>query len=116
MSIYDIIDGELSEVTDDYYHGMPDFSDGAEPENYVTYTTVCKTKNFASNIYQAYQYLVQLNIFTSEVNTNFRDSVISALEEAGGIYSDGKDVSDSTNYPSRKQYAADFIFDIEKGR
>lgn len=112
MSIYEIVDAALSKATDDFFHGMPEFYEGEEPSAYATYTVQELPQDFASGISASIKYSVYVNLFTTDIAEESKERVISAMIQAGGCYCGGRDVESASGYPSRKQKALDFIFNI----
>lgn len=114
MDIYNIIDIALGTVAEYYYHGMPEFEEGEEPAKYAVYSVRELPANFATGNAHADSYFVPVSIFTPTVDTAYKSGIIVAMENAGGIYQGGEDVSYGTDYPYKKQYSMDFIFNIDR--
>ncbi len=111
-SIYDIVDAALSEAVADYYHGMPEFEEGKEPSEFATYIIQEMPKNFASGVSDTVRYAVYVDLFTPYVNEELKNNVIAAMKQSGGCYMGGRDNSNDTGYPAKKQKSLDFVFNI----
>ena len=114
MSVYEIIDAALAPAAEYYYHGMPEFAEGEEPEKYAVYTVQETPACFASGEAQSTRYFIPVNIFTPGVDTDFKDGIISAMKSIGATYGGGQDVTGDTGYPGKNQYAMDFVLNIDK--
>lgn len=113
MSIYEKIEALLSSLFDNYYHSMPDFGEGQEPERYAVYTVIHKPEHFVSGKKTADSYFVSLSIFTPRLDTELYDKVEEAFTNDGFIFQQGRSLDFMNDYPQKNQYSMDFIISID---
>lgn len=116
MSIYDKTEALLSSLFDNYYHGMPDFGEGQEPERYAVYTVLHKPEHFVSGKKTADGYFVSLSVFTPRLDTELYDKVEEAFTNDDFIFQQGRCLDFVNGYPQKTQYSMDFIISIDYER
>lgn len=113
MTIYDIIDNILAGVCEYYWHAMPEFAEGEEPEKYAVYSVRGLPRNFASGRSSAAEYFISVSLFTPTVDEPLKDRAISEFEKLGGIFV-GENEQPESAYPKRKHKILDFLFYQDK--
>lgn len=109
MNIKKLLESVLSVLFDSYFHGMPDFGEGQEPEIYAVYTLQHKPESFVSGRKTTDAYFIMLSVFTPVNDTELYDRVENALTRAGFLYQGGREVGLGLSYPQKFQYSMDFI-------
>lgn len=111
-SIYDIVDAALAEAVADYYHGMPEFEEGEEPDTFATYTVQETPEDFASGVSEATRYIVYIDLFTPGIDETLKNGVVSSMLASGGCYLGGRDDGNSSSFPTQKRKSLEFLFVI----
>lgn len=114
MNIYEKIQLALSKAIDNFYHKMPVFSDGEEPEKYAVFTVHSRPVNFASGKSGATAYFIDVSVFTPEVDVQLYDNITQAFEDIDAVLSDGRDVGLEGIYPYKKHYSMVFLLNVDK--
>lgn len=109
MDVYKDADTALNEIGVPYYHGMPEFSEFAEPESYISYTIHEKPVFYASGNSNALNVWLSVAVLTSSVNNELYQKIRAVLQAHGYEYQDGRDLGNMTSFPSKKQRSMDFI-------
>ena len=113
MNIYEKTEGALASLFDNYYHGMPDFGEGQEPERYAVYTVIHKPEHYVSGKKTADSYFVMLAIFTPRLDTELYDNIESVFTDEGYIFQQGQQVDFQNEFPQKTHYSMDFIISID---
>ncbi len=103
-----LIETILCILFDSYFHGMPDFGEGQEPEIYAVYILQHKPEHFVSGKKTANSYMVMLSVFTPSIDTRLYEKVENAYTKAGFLYQGGREVDFGLEYPQKYQYSMDF--------
>lgn len=113
MNIYEKTESILASVFDNYYHGMPDFGEGQEPERYAVYTVLHKPEHFVSGKKTADSYFIMLSIFTLRLDSELYDKIESFFTDEGYILQQGREVDFQNEFPQKTHYSMDFIISID---
>lgn len=113
MNIYEKTESILAALFNNYYHGMPDFGEGQEPERYAVYTVIHKPEHFVSGKKTADGYFVSLSVFTPRLDTELYDKVEEAFTNDNFIFQQGRCLDFVNDYPQKIQYSMDFIISID---
>lgn len=118
MNIYENTESILAPLFDNYYHSMPDFGEGQEPERYAVYTVIHKPEHFVSGKKTADSYFIMLTIFTPRLDSELYDKIEGAFTDEGYIFQHGREVDFYTresqnSFPQKVQYSMDFIISID---
>lgn len=113
MNIYEKTESILAALFNNYYHGMPDFGEGQEPERYAVYTVLHKPEHFVSGKKTADSYFIMLSIFTPRFDNELYKKVENAFTNEGYILQQGREIDFQNNFPQTIQYSMDFIISID---
>lgn len=109
MRIQKLIEAILSVLFDSYFHGMPDFGEGQEPDSYAVYTLQHKPENYVSGRKTSNAYFFMLSVFTPANDIELYDKTENAFVNAGFIFQGGREVDFGLEYPQKYQYSMDFV-------
>lgn len=109
MRIQKIIEAILSALFDSYFHGMPNFGEGQEPDSYAVYTLQHKPENYVSGRKTSNAYFFMLSVFTPTNDVELYDKTENAFTKAGFMYQGGREVDFGLEYPQKYQYSMDFV-------
>lgn len=113
MSIYEKTEVLLSSLFDNYYHDMPDFGEGQEPEKYAVYTVIHKPEHFVSGRKTADGYFISLSVFTPKLDMELYNKIEEAFTNDNFIFQQGRCLDFVSGYPHAVQYSMDFIISID---
>lgn len=113
MNIYEKTESVLALFFDSYFHGMPDFGEGREPEKYAVYTVVHKPEHFVSGRKTADGYFVMLSIFTPRLDITLYTEIEEAFTNEGYTFQQGREVDFRNEFPQKTHYSMDFIISID---
>lgn len=114
MDLYKDVDTALAEVGIPFYQGMPEFSEFAEPESYISYIIHDKPVFYSSGDSNALTVWLSITVLTSNINNELYQKIRTVLKAHGYEYQDGRDMGNITIYPSKKQRSMDFIKNFYK--
>lgn len=113
MNIYEKTESVLASLFDNYYHGMPDFGEGQEPERYAVYTVLHKPEHFVSGRKTADSYFIMLSIFTPRLDPTLYTEIEEAFTDDGYTFQQGRQVDFRDEFPQKTHYSMDFIISID---
>lgn len=113
MSIYEKTESVLASLFDNYYHCMPDFGEGQEPERYTVYTVLHKPEHFVSGRKTADSYFIMLSIFTPRLDPKLYTEIEEAFTDDGYTFQQGRQVDFRGEFPQKTHYSMDFIISID---
>lgn len=109
MRIQKAIEEILGTLFDSFFHGMPDFGEGQEPDRYAVYTLQHKPENYVSGRKTSNAFYCMLTVFTPSNGGELYDSIEEAFTSAGFLYQGGREIDFGLEYPQKYQYSMDFV-------
>ncbi|MCM1055942.1 MAG: hypothetical protein NC394_10530 [Bacteroides sp.] len=113
MNIYEKTESVLALLFDSYYHGMPDFGEGQEPDRYAVYTVLHKPEHFVAGRKTADSYFIMLSIFTPRLDPSLYDKAENAFTDKGYIFQQGRRADFDNGFPQKTHYSMDFIISAD---
>lgn len=108
MDKYGDIETALSAVGLPFYHGMPEFCEGSQPESYIVYKTLEIPYFYASGEYRSKRVTAMLSVFTPIPDNEIYDRIEEEMKSGGYDFSDSTDVGTVDIIPRKYHYSMDF--------
>lgn len=114
MGIYELTDSVLSQTKLPFYYGIPEFAEGEEPSEYLTYEETEAPENFGDGEEHCTTYHVTVNLIHPKTDLSILKKVKKLFKEAGFTFIDGAKIDVGKSYPFKIQHYQEYLITLQE--